>query len=71
MTNAQQSLRLYIFVCYDSHDGRHENGHDTLYGIEPRNLISEPGNSQIVSHASQISSPYSELNEVHDCKSCF
>ena len=66
MTQAQHSLRLHIFVCYDTHQRGHKQTDNTLNGIEPRNLVTKTGSSKVVAHARKISSPDGKLQEVHN-----
>ena len=65
MADAEQPLGLHILVGNDAHERGHKDGHNALNGIEPRNLSAKTGNAKIVAHASEISSPNAEFEEVH------
>ena len=63
MTQTEQPLSLNPLVGYDAHDCRHEDGHNTLNGIEPSYPASETGLRKIAALARQIRSPHCELQE--------
>ena len=71
MAIAKQALRLDKSVGYDAHQRRHEDRHDTLYRIKPRNLGTHTGSAKIITHRSEVSSPHGELQEVHQCQTHF
>ena len=67
VTIAQKTLRLDILICHNTHQCRHKNRYDSLYGIEPGNLGTHPSLAEIVAHRRKISSPNCKLQEVHHC----
>jgi hypothetical protein len=71
MADAQQPLRLNEFVGYYTHERRHKNGYDALDGIKPWDQVSHSSLSKIITHASEISSPDSEFQEIHYCQTKF
>ena len=65
VADAQQTLRLDVLVGDNTHESGHENRHDALDGIEPRDFGTHACTSQIVAHAGEIGTPHSELQEIH------
>ena len=65
MAQAQHPLRLHILIGHDTHQCRHKDTHDTLDGIEPRDLVAKSCHSEIITHTGEISSPDCKLQEVH------
>ena len=65
MANAQQTLRLNPFICHNAHQCGHENRHDTLNGVEPRDFRAHTCLSKVVAHTCEIRSPNSKLEEIH------
>ena len=61
VTVAQQLLRLHISVRYHTHNGRHKDGDDTLHGVEPGYVCTEPMRTQIIAQAGKITAPDGEL----------
>ena len=71
MAEAQQTLWLDVLVGNDTHQCRHKDADNTLDGIEPGYLITQSGNSKIVSHTGEISTPYGKLNKIQQRKTEF
>jgi hypothetical protein len=67
MTEPQQALGWNPSVGYDANQGWHKDGNEPLHGKERTNIGTHANITEIDSHASQIGSPYGELQEVHDC----
>ena len=65
MAVTQQALSRNPAVGNDTDDGRHEDGNDALHRVEPTNLGAQSDVAKITTHASEISSPHSKLQEVH------
>ena len=64
VTKAQDSLAFHPTVSQNAHQGRHEDAHDALHGIEPANVRAQAYTSQISAHGGQVGSPNGKLKEI-------
>ena len=61
VTERKQPLCGNPAVGHDAHKSGHEDGNDTLYGIEPADVLAQPYVAEVASHRREVGAPYGEL----------
>ena len=71
MAQTQCELRRYPAVGYNADKGGHEDGDESLNGVEPEYVLSKAVIAEEHAHRNQIGAPYGEFHEVHSGKKEF
>ena len=71
MAEGKHALRRHVAVGQDAEQRGHEDGDETLHGIEKSDVFAHARRPEVARHRGEVRAPHSELQEVHDDQAKF
>ena len=71
MAEGKHALRRHVTVGQDAEQRGHEDGDETLHGIEKSDVFAHARRPEVTRHGGEVCAPDCELQEVHDDQAMF